>query len=90
MKWTRFFSFIIYKLYKSLLSFRLHLLIQIVCDAMCDMLMSITDESLLNKIESECAAISKGMVSFPLMIPGTLYYKGIKVELCRFIFSTSF
>ncbi|KAJ9564514.1 hypothetical protein OSB04_000480 [Centaurea solstitialis] len=55
-------------------------------DAMCDMLMSITDESLLDEIEKDCTAISDSMLSFPAMIPGSRYYKGIKARerLMRF------
>ncbi|XP_024974879.1 abscisic acid 8'-hydroxylase 1-like [Cynara cardunculus var. scolymus] len=49
-------------------------------DAMCDMLMSITDESLLNEIEKDCTAVSDSMLSFPAMIPGSRYYKGIKAR----------
>lgn len=50
-------------------------------DAMCDMLMSVTDDSLLEQIEKDCTAVSDAMLSFPLMIPGTRYYRGIKVSL---------
>ncbi|XP_004509304.1 abscisic acid 8'-hydroxylase 3-like [Cicer arietinum] len=46
-------------------------------DAMCDMLMSITEDSLLRQIEKDCTAVSNAMLSFPVMIPGTRYYKGI-------------
>ncbi|KAH7519999.1 hypothetical protein FEM48_Zijuj08G0097100 [Ziziphus jujuba var. spinosa] len=49
-------------------------------DAMCNMLMSITDDSLLEKIEKDCTAVSDAMLSFPVMIPGTRYYKGIKAR----------
>lgn len=48
---------------------------------MCDMLMSIKDSSLLKQIEKDCTAISDAMLSFPFMIPGTRYFKGIKVGL---------
>ncbi|KAK4368077.1 hypothetical protein RND71_011869 [Anisodus tanguticus] len=47
--------------------------------AMCDMLMSIKDASLLKQIEKNCTAVSDAMLSFPVMIQGTRYYKGIKV-----------
>ncbi|KAK1422969.1 hypothetical protein QVD17_18261 [Tagetes erecta] len=53
---------------------------KIAFDEMCDMLMSITDESLLNKLEKDCVAVSNAMLSFPVMIPGTAYYKGIKAR----------
>ncbi|KAK7262887.1 hypothetical protein RJT34_30468 [Clitoria ternatea] len=46
-------------------------------DAMCDMLMSITEDSLLPQIEKDCTAVSDAMLSFPIMIPGTRYHKGI-------------
>ncbi|KAL7608147.1 hypothetical protein Lser_V15G12417 [Lactuca serriola] len=53
---------------------------KIAFDAMCGMLMSVTDESLLEKIERDCTAISNAMLSFPVMIPGTRYYKGMKAR----------
>ncbi|XP_031400970.1 cytochrome P450 90A1-like [Punica granatum] len=49
-------------------------------DAICDMLMSITDESLLRQIEKDCTDVSNAMLSFPVMIPGTRYFKGIKAR----------
>ncbi|XP_062143536.1 abscisic acid 8'-hydroxylase 1-like [Alnus glutinosa] len=49
-------------------------------DAMCKMLLSITDESLLGDIERDCTSISNAMISFPIAIPGTRYYKGIKAR----------
>ncbi|KAL5557344.1 hypothetical protein UlMin_039580 [Ulmus minor] len=53
---------------------------KITFDAMCNMLMSITDYSLLRKIEKDCTDVSNAMLSFPVMIPGTRYYKGIKAR----------
>ncbi|XP_052197525.1 abscisic acid 8'-hydroxylase 3-like [Diospyros lotus] len=53
---------------------------KIAFDAMCNMLMSITDASLLRQIERDCTAVSDAMLSFPVMIPGTRYYKGIKAR----------
>lgn len=47
---------------------------------MCNMLMSLKDESTLRQIEKDCKAVSDAMLSFPFMIPGTRYYKGIKVQ----------
>ncbi|RDX60588.1 Abscisic acid 8'-hydroxylase 3, partial [Mucuna pruriens] len=52
-------------------------------DAMCDMLMSIAEDSLLRQIEKDCTAISDAMLSIPIMIPGTRYYKGIKLKQAR-------
>jgi len=49
-------------------------------DAMCGMLMSITEDSLLRQIEKDCTAVSNAMLSFPVMIPGTRYYEGITVS----------
>ncbi|KAK7839466.1 cytochrome p450 716b1 [Quercus suber] len=49
-------------------------------DAMCNMLMSITEESLLRDIERDCTSVSNAMLSIPFMIPGTRYYKGIKAR----------
>ncbi|PHU27067.1 hypothetical protein BC332_05399 [Capsicum chinense] len=53
---------------------------KITFDAMCDMLMSIKDASLLEQIERDCTVVSDAMLSFPVMIPGTRYYKGIKAR----------
>lgn len=53
---------------------------QMTFDAMCDMFMSVTDASLLEQIERDCTAVSDAMLSFPVMTPGTRYYKGIKVS----------
>ncbi|XP_021685527.2 abscisic acid 8'-hydroxylase 1 isoform X1 [Hevea brasiliensis] len=53
---------------------------KMILDAMCNMLMSITEDSLLQVIERDCTAVSDAMLSFPLMIPGTRYYKGIKAR----------
>ena len=53
--------------------------LQMTFDAMCSMLASITEDSLLRKIEKDCNTISDAMLSIPVMIPGTRYYKGIKV-----------
>ncbi|CAN4080114.1 unnamed protein product [Withania somnifera] len=53
---------------------------KITFDAMCDMLMSIKDASLLEQIKRDCTAVSDAMLSFPVMIPGTRYYKGIKAR----------
>lgn len=47
--------------------------------ATCKMLMSITDASLVEQIERDITAVSNAVISFPVMIPGTTYYKGIKV-----------
>lgn len=49
-------------------------------DAMCNMLVSITEDSLLRMIQKDCTAISDAMLCFPLMVPGTRYYKGIKAR----------
>ena len=54
--------------------------VQLTFDAMCNMLMSITEESLLRDIERDCTSVSNAMLSIPFMIPGTRYYKGIKVR----------
>lgn len=43
------------------------------------MLMSMQDESTLEKLESDIIEVADSMLSFPIMIPGTRYYKGIKV-----------
>lgn len=50
-------------------------------DAMCNMLMSIKEDSLLHQIEKDCIAVSDAMISFPVMIPCTRYYKGMLVSL---------
>ncbi|KAJ9166840.1 hypothetical protein P3X46_021536 [Hevea brasiliensis] len=53
---------------------------KLTLDSMCNMLMSITEESLLQQILSDCAAVSDALLSVPLMIPGTTYYKGMKAR----------
>ncbi|CAL1360889.1 unnamed protein product [Linum trigynum] len=53
---------------------------QMTFDAMCSMLMSVTEESLLREIEKDCTAVSEAMLSLPVMIPGSRYYKGIKAR----------
>ncbi|XVF59672.1 hypothetical protein PTKIN_Ptkin07bG0294500 [Pterospermum kingtungense] len=49
-------------------------------DAMCNMLMSVTDDSLLHKIEKDCLDVDKSMIALPVKIPGTRYYKGMKAR----------
>ncbi|KAG9449714.1 hypothetical protein H6P81_009679 [Aristolochia fimbriata] len=51
---------------------------KVTFDSMCEMLMSVRDPSLLDEIQSLCDDVSNAMLSLPLMIPGTRYYKGIK------------
>lgn len=46
---------------------------------MCNMLMSITDEGLLRQIEKDIASVTDAMLSFPVMVPGSQYYRGMKV-----------
>ncbi|KAA8531910.1 hypothetical protein F0562_006374 [Nyssa sinensis] len=53
---------------------------KLMFDAMCDMLMTIVDASLLQEIERDCTHVTDAMLSFPVMIPGTRYYKGIKAR----------
>ncbi|XP_030523849.1 abscisic acid 8'-hydroxylase 1-like isoform X2 [Rhodamnia argentea] len=53
---------------------------KIAFDAMCKMLMSVTEEPMLQQIERDCTDVSNAMLSFPVMIPGTRYYKGIKAR----------
>ncbi|KAF3612834.1 putative phosphatidylinositol/phosphatidylcholine transfer protein SFH12-like [Capsicum annuum] len=54
---------------------------KITFDAMCDMLMSIKDVSLLEQIERDCTVVFDAMLSFPIVISGTKYYEGIKARL---------
>ncbi|KAF5736009.1 abscisic acid 8'-hydroxylase 3-like [Tripterygium wilfordii] len=49
-------------------------------DAICNMLMGIMDENLLRQIDRDSKCVSDALLSFPLMIPGTRYYKGIKAR----------
>lgn len=53
---------------------------KIAFDAMCEMLISMTEESMLQQIERDCTDVSNAMLSFPVMIPGTRYYRGIKAR----------
>ncbi|CAI9754194.1 unnamed protein product [Fraxinus pennsylvanica] len=69
------------KLENSGKSFRvLQFSMKVAFDAMCDMLMSVTDGSLLEQLEKDVTAISDAMLSFPVMIPGTRYYQGMKAR----------
>lgn len=56
------------------------LALQMNFDAMCKMLMSVIDESLIQKIEKDCIDVDNSMIALPVKIPGTRYYKGIKVR----------
>ncbi|XP_002269279.3 abscisic acid 8'-hydroxylase 3 isoform X2 [Vitis vinifera] len=53
---------------------------KIAFDAICNRLISVTEAPLLQEIERDCTYVSNAMLSFPLMIPGTRYYKGIKAR----------
>lgn len=52
---------------------------QLTSDAMCTLLLSVMDDKIRRTIQHDLALVSDTMVSFPVMIPGTRYYKGIKV-----------
>ncbi|KAK9284946.1 hypothetical protein L1049_024128 [Liquidambar formosana] len=54
--------------------------LKLTFDAMCDLLMSITDDSLLQQLGRDCKDVSSAIISFPVMIPGTRYYKGMKAR----------
>ncbi|XP_057420710.1 3beta,22alpha-dihydroxysteroid 3-dehydrogenase-like isoform X1 [Lotus japonicus] len=49
-------------------------------DGICEMLMSITEDSLLEKIWKDSIAAGEAMISIPAMIPGSRYYKGMKAR----------
>ncbi|XP_052879572.1 abscisic acid 8'-hydroxylase 3-like [Gossypium arboreum] len=67
------------KLEKSGKSFRvIDFSLKITFDAIVSMLMSVTENPLLEQIEKDCTDVSNSMLSIPLMIPGTRYYKGMK------------
>ncbi|XP_022741804.1 abscisic acid 8'-hydroxylase 3-like [Durio zibethinus] len=67
------------KLEKSGESFRvIDFSLKITFDAIVNMLMSVTENPLLEQIEKDCTDVSNSMLSIPLMIPGTRYYKGMK------------
>ncbi|KAG8377459.1 hypothetical protein BUALT_Bualt08G0035200 [Buddleja alternifolia] len=53
---------------------------QIGFDAICDTLMSITDGNMLDEMERDCKAVYDATLTFPVMIPGTRYYKGMKAR----------
>ncbi|KAG1342818.1 abscisic acid 8'-hydroxylase 3-like [Cocos nucifera] len=53
---------------------------KVTFDAMCDMLISVTDAKPLQDIEQKCNDVSNMMLSFPAMIPGSRYYKGMKAR----------
>ncbi|KAK8674081.1 hypothetical protein V6N13_112379 [Hibiscus sabdariffa] len=67
------------KLEKSGKSFKvIDFSLKITFDAMVSMLMSVTENPLLEQIEKDCTDVSNAMLSIPFMIPGTAYYKGKK------------
>ncbi|KAI4331413.1 hypothetical protein MLD38_029603 [Melastoma candidum] len=49
-------------------------------DAICNVLMSITDYTTLREIERDCTDVSNATLTLPVMIPGTKYYKGMKAR----------
>ncbi|KAK2657139.1 hypothetical protein Ddye_010191 [Dipteronia dyeriana] len=53
---------------------------KVTLDAVCNMLMSITDESLLQSIEKDVADVTDAMLSFPIMVLGAQYYRGMKAR----------
>ncbi|KAA8531990.1 hypothetical protein F0562_006868 [Nyssa sinensis] len=53
---------------------------KIAFDAICDMLMSVTEPSLLQQIQRDVDDVSDAMLSLAVMIPGTRYYKGIQLD----------
>ncbi|XP_068308722.1 cytochrome P450 716A1-like [Pyrus communis] len=57
----------------------LALSMKLTSDAMCTLLMSVTDDKILRMFEHDCALVSDAMISFPVMIPGTRYYNGMKL-----------
>ncbi|KAM0970379.1 hypothetical protein FF1_018463 [Malus domestica] len=58
----------------------LALSMKLTSDAMCTLLMSVTDDKILRMFEHDCALVSDAMISFPVMIPGTRYYNGMKAR----------
>ncbi|KAI3450984.1 hypothetical protein Pfo_007649 [Paulownia fortunei] len=62
-------------------SFRvLEFTMKVAFDGICDMLVSVTDASMLEQLESDITAVAEAMLSFPIMIPGTRYYRGMKAR----------
>ncbi|KAH6810186.1 hypothetical protein C2S51_023948 [Perilla frutescens var. frutescens] len=62
-------------------SFRvLEFTMKVAFDGICNMLMSITDTATLEQLETDISAVADSMLSFPVKIPGTRYYKGIKAR----------
>ncbi|KAK6125675.1 hypothetical protein DH2020_040581 [Rehmannia glutinosa] len=53
---------------------------KVAFDGICDMLASITDASTLEQLGSDITAVADAMLSFPIMIPGSRYYKGMKAR----------
>ncbi|XP_065847488.1 abscisic acid 8'-hydroxylase 1-like [Euphorbia lathyris] len=53
---------------------------KLTLDSMCELLMSIKEESMLQQILRDCGDVSDGLLSVPLMIPGTTYYRGMKAR----------
>ncbi|KAL7152908.1 hypothetical protein ABFS83_04G129600 [Erythranthe nasuta] len=53
---------------------------KVAFDGICEMLMSVRDYSTLRKLESDVDAVNEAMLSFPVMFPGTRYYRGMKAR----------
>ncbi|KAL7114647.1 hypothetical protein ACP275_04G134200 [Erythranthe tilingii] len=49
-------------------------------DGICEMLMSVRDDSTLTQLKTDVAAVTAAMLSLPIMFPGTRYYKGVKAR----------
>ncbi|XP_073286728.1 3beta,22alpha-dihydroxysteroid 3-dehydrogenase [Primulina huaijiensis] len=62
-------------------SFRvLEFTMKVAFDGICDMLMSITDASTLERLERDVTVVADAMLSFPIMLPGSRYYSGMKAR----------
>ncbi|XVE82575.1 hypothetical protein DITRI_Ditri16bG0016700 [Diplodiscus trichospermus] len=69
------------KLEKSGKSFRVvDFSLKITFDEIISVLLSVAENPLLEQIEKDCTHVSNAMLSVPLMIPGTNYYKGLKAR----------
>ncbi|CAL0318999.1 unnamed protein product [Lupinus luteus] len=54
--------------------------LKLACKAMCKMLISIESGYELMVMQNEVASICDAMLSFPLRLPGTRFYKGLKAR----------
>lgn len=52
---------------------------QITFNAICKMLISLSEENELQILQKDVLQVNEAMLAIPLNLPGTRFYKGLKV-----------